>query len=177
MKKELNLLVAFLLLSITTATAQTTGSTTVKVQLQDVMSLKVNDPEVLLTFASTKDYEEGVSAPKNSHLTVTSNKPYNVKVSAGGNLAAATTANGTLDAGVVLISFPNTGNNTALGGTIKPAAALTTTEQELITGAAAVVEQNIDVIYAVPATISRTNKILGKNADTYSTVVTYTISQ
>ena len=177
MKKTINLSVAILLLTAAGACAQISGSTNVKVELQDVMSLKVNDPEVLLTFASTTDYQEGISTPKNNHLTVTSNKPYNVKVSAGTNLTAGNTANGALDADVLSITFPNTGNNTALGGTIKPVTALTTTEQELITGAEPVVEQNIDVIYAVPAAVSRTNKILGKNADTYTTVVTYTISQ
>jgi hypothetical protein len=175
--KKIYLLATFSLFMILGARAQT-GTTNVHVQLQDVMSLAVNNADVYLRFLQASDYTTGITAPSTSHLTVTSNKPYSLNVSAAGNLSGIIGGNtDILEPGVVAVSIPATGNNTALGGTATPVTALTTTNTALLTNATPAAGQNIDVLYAVPATVSRTNKILGKTADTYTTVVTYTISQ
>jgi hypothetical protein len=184
MKKQINLLVATLLLTVVGATAQAqvaapsaSANTNVHVVLQDVISLAVNQADVTLTFATTTDYQNGVTAPMANHLTATSNKPYTLRVNAATDLNAATSANGSLEAGVLSITVPTDGTNAGKVGTVTPVTALTTSDQTLFTDAAPAVNQNINVNYAVPASVSNSTKILGKNADTYTTVVTYTISQ
>jgi hypothetical protein len=184
MKKHINLLVAISLLTITAATAQAqapapsaSANTNVHVVLQDVISLAVNQADVTLTFATTTDYQEGKTEAMANHLTATSNKPYTLRVNAATDLNAATSANGSLEAGVLSITVPTDGTNAGKVGTVTPVTALTTSNQTLFTDATPAVNQNINVNYAVPAAVSKSTKILGKNADTYTTVVTYTISQ
>jgi len=178
--KKFNLIAVILLFMVVGAKAQdqTTASTNVNVELNDVMSIAVNNSNVLLRFVNSADYLNGVSTPQPAHLTVTSNKAYTINVKATGNLSGTGSNNDILDAGVVAVSIPSDGtNNGSLGGTLTPVNALTTGDNTLITAATPVTAKNIDVLYTVPSSVSTTNKILGKTADTYTTVVTYTISQ
>jgi len=178
--KKFNLIVAVLLLMVVSAKAQndqTTGSTNVNVELNDVMSIAVNNANVFLRFVNSSDYLNGVITPQPAHLTVTSNKAYTINVKATGNLSGTGVNNEVLDAGVVAVSIPSTGDNASLGGTLTPVSALAVGDNTLITDATPVTAKDIDVIYTVPSSISTTDKILGKTADTYTTVVTYTISQ
>jgi hypothetical protein len=180
MMKNFYLSAAFLLVFALGAKAQTsqTGTTNVHVQMNDVMSITVNHADVYLRFLQAADYVDGVTSPQSAHLTVTSNKAYNLNVSAAGNLAGGVVGNTDfLSPGVIAVSLPLDGNNTSLGGTRTAVAELATTNGALISAATAAAGKSIDVLYAVPSTVSRTNKILGKVADTYTTVVTYTLTQ
>ena len=174
--KKFNLLAAFALFIAVGAKAQT-ATTNVHVQLNDVMSIAVNDADVHLRFLQASDYVNGVTASHPAHLTVTSNKAYTLNVNAAGNLSGGTGNNDILEPGVVSISIPATGNNGNLGGTLTPVGQLGTTNTPLLTSATPTAGKDIDVVYTVPSTVSKTDKILGKTADTYTTVVTYTISQ
>lgn len=174
--KKINLLAAFLLFMAVGAKAQT-ATTNVHVQLDDVMSIAVNNSDVYLRFLQASDYVNGVTASHPAHLTVTSNKAYTLNVNAAGNLSGRTGNSDILEPGVVSISLPATGSNANLGGTLTPVGALATTNTPLLTSATPAAGKDIDVVYTVPSTVSKTNKILGKTADTYTTVVTYTISQ
>jgi hypothetical protein len=180
--KKIYLIAGFSLLMAIGAKAQTatpqTGTTNVHVELQDVLAIAVNNADVNLRFLQASDYTTGITTAQPSHLTVTSNKPYTLNVSAAGNLSGVVAGNADiLEPGVIAISLPTTGNNTNLGAVPTPVTALTTINAPLVTNATAAASKPIDVLYAVPASVSTTNKILGKKADTYTTVVTYTISQ
>ncbi|GAA4308715.1 hypothetical protein [Compostibacter hankyongensis] len=152
----------------------TTGTTTLKIRLVDALNITVNQSEVELAFETAGDYQAGKQVLMANHLTVSSNQAYSLNVkaadadlpgTASGNAAtiAANTVSVTLQSG-------------DLGNDPTPVT-LSTTDQQLVTEATPVMNKNIDVEYAIPGTVSSTDAILGKPADTYHTTLTYTISQ
>jgi hypothetical protein len=158
------------------ASAQTTGTTNVHVKLTDVLSLTVNDQDVNINFDNETDYQNGVSVPMSGHLTVTSNQSYNLNVKAAGNLTGTNLNSDILEPSVLTVEMPAGGNNTNLGETPSIASGLSSDDSPLLSGAAPAVQKLLDITYSVPASVSKTNAILGKTADTYSTVVTYTVT-
>lgn len=158
------------------AKAQTSGTTTLKVKLNDALSITVNDPEVLLEFITTSDYLNGVSATKPSHLTVSSNQAYSLNVKTAAATLAGTGANTTtLNASIVSVQVDDPVGQ-AVGGTATTVNALSTSNQPILASATAVMGKNINIKYAIPSSVSSTSQVLGKPADTYSTTVTFTIS-
>jgi len=177
MKKVFTILCAVALMSVGAAEAQVTGTTSVHVKLVDVLALTVNNSDVNLDFNVATDYQNGVTAAKSGHLSVTSNKPYTLNVKAAGNLAGTNSNTDFLAPSILTVALPATGNNVALGGTATTIAGLATSDAALITNATPALLKLIDVTYSVPQAISITSAILGKKADTYTTTVTYTITQ
>lgn len=150
--------------------AQLTGTTTLHVKIIDALSITVNDANVTLTFANANDYVNGRDTTLNNHLTVTSNQAYDVKVkSASTNL---TSGANNIATNSVTVSIPA---GQSLGGTTAPAA-LTTTDQTIISAGNPVTSQGINVEYEIPSSISTTSAILGKPAGDYTTTLTYTIA-
>ncbi|NCD72145.1 hypothetical protein [Mucilaginibacter agri] len=177
MKKFLMISLTMSLLCIGVAKAQVTGTTNVHVKLVDVLALSVNNSDVNINFNNAADYQNGVSVPMAGHLTVTSNQPYTLNIKAAGNLAGTGANTDVLDPSILTIALPTTGNNTALGATPTTVGGLATTNAALITNASPGLLKLVDVNYSVPSSISTTSAILGKKADTYTTTVTYTITQ
>jgi hypothetical protein len=181
MRKSITLLTTLIALTVLGAKAQTTpnttGATNVHVDLRDVLELTVNNADVTLPFTAPADYLNGVSVPQTGHLTVTSNKPYTLSAKAAGNFAAAVVANGSIITGALAVTLPATGNNTSLGGAITAITAMTTANLPLLTGGVPAASKLIDVTYAVPAAVAKSTAVLGKPADIYTTIVTYTITQ
>lgn len=165
-------------ITATAAQAQNSGTTILKVKLTETLGITVNDAEVLLPFNTYADYQNGVAVVKSNHLTVTSSKPYTINVkTAAATLSGAIASNtSTLSAGDVAVELDNpTAQN--LGGTVATVSSLSTTDAPILTGATAAAAKNINIKYSIPASISKTSEIIGKPADTYSTTVTYTITQ
>ncbi|MCC8407848.1 hypothetical protein LJ707_02835 [Mucilaginibacter sp. UR6-1] len=177
MKKILTVLFVTVVAGLGAAHAQSTiGTTNVHVQLTDVLSLTVNDPDVYINFANEADYKNGVEVPMSSHLTVTSNQNYTLNVKCAGNLTGTGSNADVLSPSVLRVEMPAGGNNTSLGVTPAVANGLSQSDFSLLTSALPAVQKALDVTYSVPAAISNTSAILGKNADTYTTVVTYTVT-
>ncbi|WP_257666982.1 hypothetical protein [Parapedobacter tibetensis] len=157
------------------AKAQVTGTTTLKVKLTDALSLTVNNEEVLLDFATAANYADGVEVDMANHLTVTSTKAYTINVKAASTTLAGTTDGNTntiaSNAVNVEVSDPSA---QGLGGTTATVA-LSANDAALLTGATAASGKNINVKYGIPA--ANTGQVLGKTADTYTTILTYTITQ
>ncbi|OKS86597.1 hypothetical protein RG47T_2053 [Mucilaginibacter polytrichastri] len=159
------------------AKAQVTGTTSVHVKLVDILALAVNNTDVNINFNTASDYQNGVSVPMAGHLTVTSNQAYTLNVKAAGNLAGTGVNTDVLAPTILTVALPTTGNNTTLGAVPTTVAGLTTTNAALVTGASPGLLKLVDVNYSVPSSISATTALLGKKADTYTTTVTYTITQ
>jgi hypothetical protein len=177
MKKIFTVASVFALLGIGAAKAQVTGTTNVHVKLADVLALSVNNADVNINFLTTEDYQKGVSVPMSGHLTVTSNKPYSLNIKAAGPLNGTGGNADALSPSVLHVTLPTNGNNTNLGVVPTAAAGLTTANAPLLSAATPAVLKAIDVNYAVPSSVSTTSEILGKKSDTYTTVVTYTVTQ
>ncbi|MBE9583108.1 hypothetical protein IM792_01470 [Mucilaginibacter sp. JRF] len=176
MKKILFALFATVVAGLGAAKAQTVGTTNVHVQLSDVLSLTVNDPDVYINFVNSADYQNGVEVPMSGHLTVSSNQNYTLNVKCAGNLTGTGANTDVLAPTVLRVEMPAGGNNTTLGVTPAIANGLSVNNFALLTSAAPGIQKLLDVKYSVPGSISRTNAILGKKADTYTTVVTYTVT-
>src|ERR1700748_649249 len=99
MRKLTSLLtLTFVLVFISSVTrAQTTGTTQLRVVLNPLLSILVNDATTTITFASLSDYQNGKSTDQASHLTITNigAQTYTVKVAAAGATMAGVTSGNT----------------------------------------------------------------------------------
>ena len=177
MKKILITSLSIILACFGVAKAQVTGTTNVNVKLVNVLALAVNDANVNINFNTATDYQNGVTVAMPGHLTVTSNQVYTLSVKAAGNLAGTGVNTATLAPSILTVALPTTGNNTTLGAVPTTVAGLTTTNAALVTNASPGLLKLLDVTYSVPSSVSTTTALLGKQADTYTTIVTYTITQ
>ena len=137
----------FLLLSITAcalllsfvqkAKAQATDATsavTVSIQLDDAISIDLSGITpglVEFLYANAADYAASKSVDKLNQLTVVSNKPYNISVSATGSFTG--TGSETLGLDIVSVTVVQPASGTATpsvlsGGTILSNASATTTQ-------------------------------------------------
>jgi len=177
MKKFLTISLSIILACFGVAKAQVTGTTNVHVKLVDILSLAVNNTDVNLNFNAATDYQNGVTVAMPGHLTVTSNQVYTLNVKAAGNLAGTGVNTDVLAPSILTVTLPTTGNNTTLGAVPTTVAGLTTTNAALVTNASPGLLKLLDVTYSVPSSVSTTTALLGKHADTYTTTVTYTVTQ
>lgn len=151
------------IVGICTVKAQTSGNVTLNVVLTDVIALTVNDPTVALNFATATDYQQGLTVAKASHLTVTSNRAYDLKVKANGDLIA----------GAITIPVSNVkvrSTTTAGMGTVTPIS-LSTTDQTLAANATAAILKSVSVEYSTVAN----NEAFAKAAGTYTAVLVYSV--
>jgi hypothetical protein len=144
--------------------AQTTGNVTMTANLTDVLQLTVNTNAVNLNFATVADYNNGVTSAVANQLTVTSNRPYDLKVKTSGT---------DLVNGSNLIPVSNiTAQTTGTGnGTPSVVAALSTTDQTLATSVPASMAKTISMQYSTAAA----NAAFLKPAGAYVTTLTYTV--
>ena len=156
--------------------AQTTASTNLQVVINSILSISVNNNSVTLTFNELEDYQNGVTTPMTSHLTITSILPYEVSLVAdAGSLTATGTNDDEIAASAIRVEAPSSTNNDALPGkTLSAISSLSTTAATLISGSYAVAAP-ADVTYSVPQAKVATD-ILGKAPDTYTVALTYSIS-
>jgi hypothetical protein len=156
--------------------AQTTGQTNLQVILNPILSILVNQPTTTITFTTGAQYENGNSTDQAAHLTITNigAQTYSVKVaSSAATLAGTGTNTHTIPAGDINISVDGGAASVGAGSTANTVT-LSSTATALITGGPASLLKSLGVTYAIPAASSVT--LIGLPSDTYSTTVTYTIS-
>ncbi len=157
--------------------AQSSGATTLRIVLNPLLSILVNDATTTLTFSALTDYQNGKSVDQASHLTVTNigAQTYTVKVAASGTTLTGVTSGNTSTIPVGNVRLSVDGGATSVGGSATVSTVtLSNTAQTLITGGPASLAKTLGVTYAVPASASQT--LIGLTPDTYTTTVTYTIS-
>lgn len=158
------------------AKAQVSASTnpvTVNIDLQaSVISIALDaSPTVNFVYATAAEYAAPKSVTKASHLTVISNKPYDISVQANGLFTSSNTSNTTdLPAlGVVNVSVDPT---TANGGTLSTVT-LSQTDQPLVEEADPTTTAVYNVVYTIPTATT----LVALPKEVYTTTVTYTATQ
>lgn len=141
-------------------------SPTLTITLKDALSLTMNTNAVQMTYQTSSDYNNGVNTTVSNQFTITSNKPYNLQVSAAGDLTGRGGVTGTIPISNISVAGVNTPDIT---GTV---ANLSTSPQPLATTAPATQEKNISIKYAT----ARSADFL-QAAGNYSTTLTYTATQ
>lgn len=142
----------------------TSGNAIMTLTLTDVMALAVTTPAVPLGFAAITDYQNGVNTDLALQLTVSSNRPYDVKVKAGGDLTAA--GGGTIPINKITVQpIPS---QTGLG--TMSAVNLTTDDQVIIDNAPGAMAKVIGVRYSTNDTSAFIKSGI------YTATVTYSIS-
>lgn len=150
--------------SMTSAQAQTTGTSTMNITVKDVLQLTVNTKTVDLVFATPEDFNKGVSATVNNQLMVTSNRPYDLSVKTAGDLT-----DGTNKIPVSNISAQPVGQGI---GSAKLVSALSTTDQVLASDVPPSMSKPITMQYSTAAK----NEAFLVPASTYTTTMTFTVS-
>jgi hypothetical protein len=172
------LTLALVLLFISSTTkAQVTGTTQLRIVLNPLLSILVNDATTTITFSTLADYQTGKSTDQASHLTITNigAQTYTVKVAAAAATLAGVTSGNTATIPASAVRLTVDGGTTSVGtGSTVNAVVLSSTAQNLITGGPASLAKTIGVTYAVPSASAQT--FIGLTPDTYTTTVTYTIS-
>ena len=144
--------------------AQTTGNATMTANLTDVLQLTVNTNAVNLNFATVANYNNGVTSAVANQLTVTSNRPYDLKIKTSGT----DLVNGTNLIPVSNVSAQTTGTGI---GTQTPVTALSITDQTLAAAVPASMSKTISMQYSTAAA----NAAFLKPAGAYVTTLTYTV--
>ena len=177
MKKQIAIAaftIAAIVLGTNTVQAQnTTATTTVSITLSDVISIDAGSVAiggaVAFNYVTAADYNSEKTVTQADALKVTSTKPFNVKVKAGGT----DFKNGTNLIPVNVLTIKAATAAGTMGGT-KAAVILSSTDQTLVANAPLGSALTLNLDYTIPAAQSSSNKILGKPAGTYTQTVTYT---
>lgn len=177
MKKQIAIAaftIAAIVLGTNTVQAQnTTATTTVNIVLSDVISIDAGSVAignaVNFAYATAAAYNADQTITKDNSLIVTSTKPFNVKVKAGGT----DFKNGTNLIPVNVLTIKAAAAAGTMGGT-KSAVVLTASDQTLVSNAPLGSALTLNLDYTIPKAKSSSADILGKPAGTYTQTVTYT---
>lgn len=159
------------------AKAQVTVSTapvTVNIDLQAaVLSIALDAaPTVNFVYGTAAEYTASKTVTKPGHLTVISNKPYEIAVSADGLFTSSNSANTTNLPALGIVGI-NIDPATLHGGSPTPVTALTEIDKVLVSGAVA----EINAVYNVNYTITNPTSLISLPLEIYTTTVTYTATQ
>ncbi len=177
-KRSLLLLASFAMLALWSnkASAQSSGSVTLNVKLDDIQSISVSAPTETLEYATAANYTGGVTLTVPNHLTVTSTGDFFVKVATSDlNFKSSVTTNtATIPVSTVSISAALGTTGGGLTGTDLTTIApftLSTTATNLIQA------NNEGFINGATFNVTYTAASLNTVAepDTYSTNLTYSI--
>ncbi|RZJ51295.1 MAG: peptidoglycan-binding protein LysM [Chryseobacterium sp.] len=151
----------------------TTATTTVKIILNDVISIDAGSTAitgaVAFNYVTAADYNSEKTIAQANALKVTSTKAFDVKVKAGGT----NFINGTNLIPVNVLTIKAATAPGTMGGT-KSAVVLSSTDQTLVSNAPLGSALTLNLDYTIPAAKSSSADILGKPAGTYTQTVTYT---
>lgn len=156
--------------------AQTTATTTVNIQLADVIAIDAtsaaNGNTVGFNYATADDYNKDQTVEKPSSLIVTSTKNFNVNVKAGGE----NFVNGTnkIPVNVMTIKALSAAGTSTVLGTKSDVVLSSTKDQLLVSQAPKGSALTLNLDYFIPKAKSSSADILGQPAGTYTQTVTYT---
>ncbi|NID10979.1 hypothetical protein [Fibrivirga algicola] len=144
----------------------TSGNAIVTLTLVDVMSLAVSVPAVPLTYGTSDDYVTGTNTTITGQLLVNSNRPYDLKVRAAGDLTSGIGQSATtIPIGNLTVQAMSVG----LGTT--PAVNLSTVDQTIASNAPGAMVKLVDIKYSTPANSQDFIK-----SGIYTSTLTYSIS-
>lgn len=143
--------------------ASLTMNNSVQVNVAKMSELTIPASIVNLNFTTAAAYSQGVTFAMPNPVTVSSTVPYGVTVKTSGNFTSGANS---IPASVVTVEGApgQTGVNSVI---------LSTTAQNLFTGADPVIDRGINIQFRVPNT--QTVNLLNKPAGTYNATVTFTI--
>ncbi len=163
-----------------TVNAQTTSDqVTLNINLNPVYTLIVDGSQktVDLTYNTREDYDKGVSALKNNHLTVYSTGGFEVKVKTDGDFKAK--SGETIDAKSVSVEASN--GDLDKNNMISPSYSkvdLSASDTQLISSKSGGVDHKFNVNYTGAANHAYVNKYISGNGgatSVYTSTLTYTI--
>jgi len=137
-----------------------------KVIVNDLAELTINQTNVDFLFDHALKYEKGISIHIPNHLSVSKTTPFDITVKTSG--ANFTNGIHAIPISVLEIGF---GDGQDWNNTIS---ALSTTGQTLIGNASPTVDRNINVRYMIPA--EQTQNLLNKGSGTYTANIVYTLT-
>ncbi len=133
-------------MSVTTARAQgTTSSATpavVTVTLVDILAIAVTVPAVPITFTTVADYQNGKSVNIPLHVTVSSNRAYDLKVKANSELTSLVVGTPAIPINNISVQVTTPSLNAAA------AQPLSTSDITLTSSSPAAMAKAIDVTYS-----------------------------
>jgi hypothetical protein len=147
-----------------------TATSTLNVVLADVVSITVNpsNSTVNLNFATSADYQNGVnSGVLADHLTIASTQSFTVTVKSDGDLV-----NGAENIPIGDIGITASAGTGSPVGTPGAVAALSSTDQSLITSTNPTLESKYSMQYAATGGTD----FIGLTAGTYTATITYTVT-
>ncbi|RRJ93583.1 hypothetical protein [Flavobacterium macacae] len=166
------ILASFIVLGMVQVNAQTA---TLNVKLKPIQTLTVNTAQqtVNLEYVTTADYQDGVTALKQDHLSVYSTGGFQVQVKS----AEAAMQTGTKTMQVSTIKIKAAAGSDAVGNaSYAPAISLSNQETTLLSSSNGAVNKKINVEYKGAGDNAYIdNYIAGQNPTAYTTTLTYTI--
>lgn len=155
------------------AQAQTTADVTLNVVLQNAASIVVNGANnvATLTYSTPADYTNGVSLDQTAALTTVSNQPYSVTVYAAGQLV---NGGDNIPVGDVMVTPSLTATNNAITLTGVAIPVGTASASKIIASTEGTASQDFSLNYSTED--APTTDFIGKPAGTYTTTLTYTLT-
>lgn len=155
------------------AEAQTvaTGTVTATIKIADLYAIVINDAAIQFDYLQQSDFVDNRTITKANHITVFSNRKYKIDVKAADAFKVGSATTNVLPSNVMQVSVATPG--AAPSGTTYTPQFLTATNTNIIDAAPAALAQNYGMTYTIPSVAN----ILSTPAGTYTTVVTYTLTQ
>ena len=150
---------------------QGAASTNLKVQLQSIQSIRINEAQsdVAISLATASEYMNGKSSSQADHIEIMSNSNYEIKVSASTNLIGDA---GSIDINTVTVTptLGSVGGATEGNIQLNPVA-LSLNDNTIVQSFQGDAQRSFNIQYQ----LAGGEEYLNKPAGTYSTLVTYTI--
>lgn len=155
------------------ASAQTTstGTVTATIKIADVYAIIVNTAAVEIDYLQQSDFVDNRTAVVANQITVFSNRKYKIDVKAANAFRIGTATTNVIPSNVMEVAV--TTPAAAPTGTTYTQRFLTASNLTLIDSAPAALAQNYSLTYTIPSVAT----ILGTPAGTYTTDITYTLTQ
>lgn len=167
MKKQITLIILFLVAFISNAQTNPTATVTASLILSDVISIEATQSDISFVYDTAEAYLSDQTV-NGSNLVVTSTKNFSIDVKAGGeNFISGTRS---IPVNVLTIKPASGGNMSGTQNEIE----LTNQTQQLVQAAALGSNVTLYLDYFIPGTKSSSPDILGKSEGTYVQTITYT---
>lgn len=164
---------AIMFFAVFSVKAQTTANVTLNVALQNTASIVINgtNTTAALTYDDPADYTDGVEIDQTDAMTVVSNQSYNVSVYAADELVNGVN---TIPVGDVTVTPSLSGSNTNITLTGQPIPVGSAATKNIIVSTTGTPSQNFNLNYSTKN--APAEDFIGKPEGTYTTTLTYTLS-
>ena len=165
--------IAAIMVTAYSSKAQTTANVTLNCVLTNISSITIGSSfqTTTLNYATAADYTSGVTVAQTGALTAISNQAYSVYVYASQDLKNGTN---TIPVSDVTITPSFSGSNAAITCSAKALAVGSANQVKVIASTAGTTSQAYNLSYSTAS--APTTDFLGKPAGTYTSTLTYTIT-